>query len=101
MLIGLINTPFCYNEPNFWCTDGWGVDSWYATLLKGQITAEGTITGGDAFRAMNFTPVSFIDGHVKTMQPSQMAAGTNWNPASTDASIILTNPSAYLWNTTH
>jgi prepilin-type N-terminal cleavage/methylation domain-containing protein len=99
MIMSTIETPFCYNDPDVWCTDGWGVDSWYATTYIPSATEEGgKFTGGVAFRAAKNNPVAFLDGHVKKMTAGGIAAGTNWNINSTDASIIVTDTSKYLWD---
>ena len=78
------------------CLDSWG-SSWYATnLLKGNRTA-GAFTGMNSLRKNGQSIVGFTDGHVKTMQPSALAAGTNWNPTIADSQVTVTNPAAYLW----
>jgi prepilin-type N-terminal cleavage/methylation domain-containing protein len=100
MIIGTIETPYCEMEPDYWCTDGWGIDSWYATFYAvGASADEGRYTGGVAFRAAHMNPVGMCDGSVKPMSAGAMAAGTNWNVNSTSSSIIVNDATKYLWDT--
>lgn len=100
MIMGTIETPYCYNDPEVWCTDGWGVDSWYATTYIPTANEEGgKLTGGVAWRAAKQNPVAFLDGHVQKMNAGRMAAGTNWNINISSSAIIVTDPTKYLWDT--
>jgi prepilin-type N-terminal cleavage/methylation domain-containing protein len=100
MIMGTIETPYCYNDPDVWCTDGWGVDSWYATTYIPTSNEEGgKFTGGVAFRGAKNNPVGFLDGHVKKMSAGAMAAGTNWNRNINDSAIVVTDTTKYLWDT--
>ncbi len=78
------------------CLDSWG-SGWYATMyLRGNRTA-GAFTGMNSLRKNGQSIVGFTDGHVKTMQPGALAAGTNWNPTINDTQVTVVNPAAYLW----
>jgi prepilin-type N-terminal cleavage/methylation domain-containing protein/prepilin-type processing-associated H-X9-DG protein len=42
--------------------------------------------------------VCFLDGHVKNMSPSELAAGTNWAPSVPSTQVRITDPARYLWD---
>ena len=97
MIIGTIENPYCYNDPTIWCTDGWGLGSWYNAYLQ-QREVAGAFTGAFALRAAGGMVTSFLDGHVKKLRPGQIAAGTNWNRNIQDSAIVLTDVTKYLWD---
>jgi hypothetical protein len=41
--------------------------------------------------------VSWVDGHVSAKAPGAMAAGTNYSRNANSSSIIITDPTKYLW----
>ncbi|MBS1708662.1 MAG: prepilin-type N-terminal cleavage/methylation domain-containing protein [Armatimonadetes bacterium] len=98
MIMGTVETPFCYNDPDYWCTDGWGLGSWYNGYLANNEKA-GAFTGANAPRANGNMIASFTDGHAKKMTPGGLAAGTNWNKNIDDSAIVVTDKSKYIWDT--
>lgn len=42
--------------------------------------------------------VLFVDGHVRTMTATQLAAGTNWSPSTPNNQVVVTDRSQYLWD---
>jgi len=42
--------------------------------------------------------VLFVDGHVRTMSATELAAGTNWTPTMRNNQVIITDRSRYLWD---
>jgi prepilin-type N-terminal cleavage/methylation domain-containing protein len=98
MIIGTVESPYCYNDPDYWCTDGWGIGSWYNTYLKNSEKA-GAFTGANAPRANGGITTSFTDGHAKKLTPGAMAAGTNWSKNVNDADIVITDVNKYIWDT--
>lgn len=97
IIMGTIETPYCYNDPDVWCTDGWGVGSWYNNYLGNKEKA-GAFTGAFALRANGGMVTSFVDGHVKKLAPGAIAAGTNWNRNIANSAIVVTDPSKYIWD---
>jgi prepilin-type N-terminal cleavage/methylation domain-containing protein len=97
MIIGTVETPFCYNDPDIWCTDGWGVGSWYNTYLQNRETA-GAFTGAYATRASGGMVTTFLDGHTKKLPAGQIAAGTNWNRNIANSAIIVNDVNKYIWD---
>jgi len=96
VITALADTPFCYNEPNFNCTGGWGSGGFWNNYVT--VAQDGQLTGGVAFRAANQGIVAFCDGHAKKLSPGAIAAGTNWNPNIAESNIQLTDPTKYLWS---
>lgn len=98
----LINPPFCVStetgtNPGSRCVPGqrWGTG---ATTYLGQSFAEGAFTGGVAFRKAGKTAVVWSDGHASWKSPDQLAAGTNWRRDLLFASVRVTEPEKYLWD---
>ncbi len=98
IIIGTIESPYCYNDPDVWCTDGWGVGSWYNAYLQNR-EAAGAFTGAFSTKAAGGMVTSFVDGHVKKLRPGAIAAGTNWNRNIANSAIILTDVTKYIWDT--
>lgn len=91
-----IEAPDCNDIPPV-CMTNWGASSFYeAFWLKGNRTA-GAYTGFTSLRDANNAVVSFSDGHAKTYQPGNLAAGTNWNPNLNASALQMVNSSKYLW----
>jgi prepilin-type N-terminal cleavage/methylation domain-containing protein/prepilin-type processing-associated H-X9-DG protein len=42
--------------------------------------------------------VLFVDGHLRSMSPEQLAAGTNWTPTTPNTQVRVTDRSRYLWD---
>ena len=100
MILGLAEMPTCESDPKVWCTDGWGVDSWYATTyIKNDASgSEGKYTGGVAPRSNGMVTVSFCDGSTKKLSPGALAAGTNWNKNISSSAIVVNDTTKYLWD---
>jgi len=97
VIIGSSEEPWCYNDPQWWCTDGWGTGSWYQGYVHD--IPNGQLTGGVAPRNNNMVNVTFCDGHTKKLALGALAAGTNWNPNIADSAIVMVDMSKYLWST--
>ncbi len=74
---------------------GWGLG---CTAYPGQPYEEGSVTGGVALRKMRLAIVTFADGHVRTMAPGPLAAGTNWTPTTPFQNVVITDIEKYLWD---
>ncbi len=93
-----IDPPFCYNAPDYWCTDDWGSGGFYdATYLGGKVAA-GAITGGVSMRGASDrtlsggrATVAWADGHATVSAPGALAKGTNWYPNIPSGDVQLTN----------
>jgi prepilin-type N-terminal cleavage/methylation domain-containing protein/prepilin-type processing-associated H-X9-DG protein len=94
---GQSDPPDCFTVPDVWCNDGWGTNAWHSTWIATD--AEGKFTGGNAFRTVNKTQVSFCDGHAASLQRGRLAAGTNWNPNILNNQIVNLKDGKYLWDT--
>lgn len=100
MIVGNTETPYCYNDPDVWCTDGWGYDSFWNTGFPGaNKLEEGSTIGLNATKNSGSITTSYVDGHAKRLKPGALAAGTNWNPAIQDSAIVVTDASKYIWDT--
>lgn len=99
IILGTIETPWCYNDPGYWCTDGWGLGSWYNSYLRNSIP-EGAFTGANATRAANGGNMVMTDTSTKKMQKGQMAAGTSWFDGVYDWDIQMVDRSKYIWDAT-
>lgn len=96
MIIGTAETPFCYNDPGYWCTDGWGTGSWYETYISDE--KNGKLTGGVSPRANGMVTTALLDGHAKKLSLGAVAAGTNWNKTIADSAIVKTDNTKYIWD---
>jgi len=98
--LGLAETPACYFDPYMYCLDGWGNDG----LSSDGITKveEGKYTGSNAPRKSGQIPVAWLDGHVKSMAPGNLASGTNWKNLPTTGmpnnDIVINDYDKYLWD---
>jgi prepilin-type processing-associated H-X9-DG protein len=100
-----IDPPFCYNAPDFWCTDDWGSGGFYdATYLQGKVAA-GAITGGVSMRGASDRTLSggratvvWADGHANVSQPGALAKGTNWRPNIPSGGVNITTIEDYVWD---
>jgi hypothetical protein len=97
IIIGTVESPYCYNDPDFWCTDGWGVGSWYNNYLQNKEQA-GAFTGANAPRANGGIMVSYTDGHANKLSPGALAAGTNYNRNIANSAIFVTDDTKYIWD---
>ena len=66
---------------------GWGTGSYL-----------GPYGGFESTRHGGRGAVLFLDGHVKMMTASQLAAGTNWTPTTANNHVVITDRSRYLWD---
>jgi len=90
-----VEAPDCYDIAPL-CMDNWG-SGWYESFwLEGNRIA-GAWTGFSSLREANNAIASFADGHVKSMQPGNLAAGTNWYTTIADSNLKMLNSSKYLW----
>ncbi|MDR3690609.1 MAG: prepilin-type N-terminal cleavage/methylation domain-containing protein [Fimbriimonas sp.] len=90
-----VEAPDCYDiAPT--CIDNWG-SGWLANTWLENNRAAGAFTGSNSLRKSGNAIAGFCDGHVKTMPPGQLAAGTNWNPNIADSQLVMVNSKNYLW----
>ena len=100
-----IDPPYCYEAPDFWCTDDWGSGGFYdATHLRGNVAA-GAITGGVSMRGASDrtlnggrATVVWADGHASVTGPGALAKGTNWRPNIPSGDVRLTVVEDYVWD---
>jgi len=100
-----IDPPFCYNAPDYWCTDDWGSGGFYdATYLGGKVAA-GAITGGVSMRGASDrtlsggrATVAWADGHATVSAPGALAKGTNWYPNIPSGDVQITNIEEFVWD---
>jgi prepilin-type N-terminal cleavage/methylation domain-containing protein len=90
-----VDAPECYTN-QYYCWDNWGHNSAHADWL-GNSEVEGAFTGGVAIRKSGQGVTAFCDGHVKTLSPGALAAGTNWSKTSTAGELVINDASKYIW----
>jgi len=103
-----IGAPYCNMStgwvdgvnPTSWCNyvspgyrNSWGLDS-----QPGVAFTAGGYTGLVSLRKAGKGIVSFADGHVKAMDDTQMAAGTNYSRVLAPANLVITDIERYLWD---
>lgn len=86
--------PDCAAAGNaYYCAAGWGNNGYYGGTgglkLLNNIEAAGAWTGGGSLRGRQQLVVSFVDGHVASRAPGQMAEGTNYNAAKAANNIPI------------
>lgn len=106
-MANLVAPPYCGSvttapvNPESYCQPGvrWGIGG-YSPPPSGVLPSlvEGRLTGGNAYRKNNQHIICMGDGHVKGFASGQLAAGTNWTPASSSGGIVITDISKYLWD---
>jgi prepilin-type N-terminal cleavage/methylation domain-containing protein len=95
--IGNAEAPDCSDIPALCWTD-WAPNGNDGTCCVNLPTLEsGKYTGGDSVRKSGTMNVGLVDGHAKFMQPSQVAAGTNWHQGSLAGTIHITDATQYMW----
>jgi prepilin-type N-terminal cleavage/methylation domain-containing protein len=75
----------------------WGVGG-HGALSPYPSDVEGGRTGSVALRKAMQSVVAFSDGHVKTLPPSRIAAGTNWHWNIQPAQIQMVDITKYMWD---
>ena len=73
----------------------WGIGSYFAGWINTAVA--GANTGNASLRRANEAVIQYADGHAKSVQPGSLAVGTNWNANIQSTAVVMTNPSAYLW----
>ncbi len=58
----------------------------------------GPYGGFEAPRHQGRGLVLFVDGHVRSMTPEQLAAGTDWTPSTPNSQVRVTDREKYLWD---
>jgi len=94
-----VEAPDC-NDIAPTCVANWGIDGGFQGSTYGNLKmnpAAGANTGGVTFRTSNQAVVSFVDGHVKTYAPGNLAAGTNWFPTIQTSALKMVDSTKYLW----
>jgi len=91
-----MDPPNC-NTIQAYCIGNWGTGDYWATLLAPGGIISGINSGGNSQRGIGAEEVTFCDGHAKKLTPSNLAAGTNWNPTLANGSLVINNLSKYLW----
>ena len=97
MITGLVETPWCYADPDVWCTSGWGTGSFYDSTAK-LSEVEGKVTGGVSPRNTGGVNITFLDGHTKRTAPGALAAGTNWTKTTAESAVAMVDRTKYLWD---
>lgn len=96
----VVEAPNCY-QINPYCADNWGIGNFASGASGNENTyASGGQTGGVAVRSAGQSVVTFIDGHAKAYNISNLAAGTTWSPTSIDTSLTWQGTNyqdVYLW----
>jgi prepilin-type processing-associated H-X9-DG protein len=110
LLSDTVEVPVCDPIPQY-CASNWGLPCSPGSFSADETTyANGCQTGGVALHAGTQGIAAFLDGHVKSMPPGAMAAGTTWSVNAQQSSVVFTNeatytgsnyPDNYLWSTTH
>ncbi len=95
----VVDPPDCGSN-NTTCFDGWGQNAFWGGgstdyLLKN--TAAGAYTGGNSLRQAGLMVTAYVDGHATSKAPGAMAVGTNYNPNIASTSLVITDPTRYLW----
>jgi prepilin-type N-terminal cleavage/methylation domain-containing protein len=84
------------------CFNNWGANDGYlndSAIVGLTSSIAGSNTGGVAIRTPGGDAVTaFMDGHVKSLTASQLAAGTNWTPTIQASSVITVDPTKYIWD---
>ncbi|MFW5697380.1 MAG: prepilin-type N-terminal cleavage/methylation domain-containing protein [Fimbriimonadaceae bacterium] len=82
---------------------GWGEGSYGDdTTINGEPTTwpgNPTYTGTYAAVYNDSGMVMFVDGHVESMKPGALAAGTNWEEGIANDAVEILDRSAYIWDT--
>ena len=80
-----------------WPSGGWGKDSDWEKLAAGGKVTQGYRSANVAFRNAGQNSTLFLDGHVKSMTPGALAAGTNW-AYDRSGILVMTDQTQYLWD---
>lgn len=78
--------PDCAATGNtYYCAAGWNDNGYYGgnggLKILNNVEAAGAWTGGGSLRGRQMLVTSFVDGHVATKSPGQLAEGTAYNGA--------------------
>lgn len=89
------DSPALATDPNV--CDVWG-DGWGGN--PGRTGTAKTFTGHNSPRYNDGMNVGFTDSSAKYMKAGRLAAGTNWNPATTQdpSKVQIVDKSQYLWD---
>lgn len=96
--------PPAWDEANYELANSWGDG---ASGFAGKTFASGRYTGRVSFRKGKTTNVAWVDGHVKSMEVGQLAAGTNFDlqeqmfpdpDGEGPPTVVITDKSKYLWD---
>jgi len=79
------------------CMTGWGQDGFFSDFWLKKNRTAGAYTGMNSLRKSGNVIAGFADGHIKTMPPGSLAAGTNWNPNIAANQTVVVDASKYLW----
>lgn len=94
---GSVEPPDCNNAPSV-CFFNWGYYDFLTDTYGFTSEVEGSRTGTVALRKSGSAIVAFGDGHVASMKPGSLAAGTNWNRDLPGDDLVVTDVSKYLWD---
>jgi prepilin-type N-terminal cleavage/methylation domain-containing protein/prepilin-type processing-associated H-X9-DG protein len=85
-----------------WSNGGWGEGSYGdATTVGGEPVgwSNPTYTGTYAAIYNDSGMVMFVDGHVESMKPGELAAGTNWEEGIANNAVEILERDDYIWDT--
>jgi prepilin-type N-terminal cleavage/methylation domain-containing protein len=93
-----LQEPYTGVEPNSICAPAvrWGDGGYYQGTAPTEI--DGLYTGGMAIRKAGLAIVAMSDGHVKAMQPAQVASGTNWTKRTWYTNLRMLDKTKYKWD---
>ncbi len=95
---GNIDSPACGTNFDRWCGAGWGNNyNWGGLIVANADDTNGYRSGGVSMRVARMGVFAFSDGHCKRLALSRAAAGTNWTPDTNNYSVVITDPTKYMW----
>lgn len=99
-----VEVPDCItytSETGNLCWNNWGKNDFFVNDVSAgegvQKVEAGANTGGVALRNGKAI-VTFLDTHTKRMDPTQLAAGTNWRPNNDASDTVMNDSTRYLWD---
>jgi len=87
-----VDPPVCFTfERQCWA--GWG-NTWFSQASVAGNRTAGAYTGFVSLRKAG----QAVDGHMGSMSPGRLAAGTNWYAEIGEAEMQITNEELYMWD---
>jgi prepilin-type N-terminal cleavage/methylation domain-containing protein/prepilin-type processing-associated H-X9-DG protein len=94
-----VEAPDCAYNANY-CAANWGKNDGFvnSTTYEGVTNVEAGANSGGVASHTGGAVVSFLDGHVKKMKLSALAAGTTWTPDINAADTKVVDKTLYRWD---